>query len=181
MFNLTNLASCGTDVYISDLAVIRRPKLVKLGSSIAIDEFVLISTALETGDFCHIAPHISIIGGPHGLLKMGHFTTIAAGSRIICGSDGHTGEGLVGPTIPEPYKDKLKIEPVTFENFASVGTNVIVMPGVILREGSVVGANSLVTKDTEPWTIYFGSPARPIKMRESFIMKEYARKLGYNV
>ena len=35
-----------------------------------------------------------------------------------------------------------------------------------MAEGSVVGAHSLLTKDTEPWTIYAGSPARPIKIRD---------------
>ena len=40
------------------------------------------------------------------------------------------------------------------------------MPGITIREGSVVGAGSIVTKDTEPWMIYVGSPARAIKPRD---------------
>jgi galactoside O-acetyltransferase len=48
-----------------------------------------------------------------------------------------------------------------------------------LAEGSVIGANSLVTKSTEPWTIYVGSPAKPVKARPKEKMIEYARRLGY--
>jgi galactoside O-acetyltransferase len=53
------------------------------------------------------------------------------------------------------------------------------MPGVTLKEGSVVGSNSVVTKDTEPWTIYLGSPAKPIKLRDKSKIIENAKKLGY--
>jgi len=121
-----------------------------------------------------------VIGGEKSTLKMGHFTTIAAGSRIICGSDLHLGDGLVGPTIPDEFRDKTILTQVTFADFASVGTNVVVNAGVTLGQGSVVGANSFVTKDTEPWTIYVGNPARPIKLRKKENMIEFAKKLGYD-
>jgi galactoside O-acetyltransferase len=71
------------------------------------------------------------------------------------------------------------IAPVIFERFASAGTNVVVLPGVTLAEGSVVGACSLVTKSTEPWTIYVGVPAKPLKARRKDKMIEMARELGY--
>lgn len=172
------LAELGEDVFIDATAYFRRPHLVSIGSHVAIDFGVYVTTALEVGDYCHIAPYVTIIGGPQGLLRLGHFCTIAAGSRVICGSDSHLGLGLVGPTIPPGYEDELKIEPVIFENFASVGTNVVIMPGVRLAEGSVVGACSLVTKSTEPWTIYYGAPAKPQKRRPSHVMKQYAKELG---
>ena len=44
------------------------------------------------------------------------------------------------------------------------------MPGVTFGEGSILGANSLATKDLEPWTIYVGSPARPVKKRKKDII-----------
>jgi galactoside O-acetyltransferase len=69
--------------------------------------------------------------------------------------------------------------PVIFERFASAGTNVVVLSGVTLAEGSVIGACSLVTKNTEPWTIYVGIPAKPMKARRKDRMIEMARELGY--
>jgi len=111
---------------------------------------------------------------------MGHFSNISAGSKIICGSDAFLGEGLItAPGIPEEYRDRLIVEPIVFERFANVGCNVVILPGVTLAEGSVIGASSLVTKSTEPWTIYYGTPARPVKSRPKDKMLEYADKLGY--
>ena len=80
---------------------------------------------------------------------------------------------------PEEFRDKVIVEPVVFETFASTGTNVVIHPGVTLAEGSVVGSCSLVTKSTEPWTIYRGTPARPWKKRPHEKMIAAATKMGY--
>ena len=175
------LVECGKDGFIAHNVHIRRPYLVSIGSHVNIDWGFYCTTALVTGDYCHIAPYVVVLGGEKGKLKLGHFCVIGTGSYMISGSDGLVGAGLVGPTIPEPYKDDLKIEPITFENFAGVATHVVITPGVTLAEGSFIGACSLVTKDTEPWTIYYGTPAKPVKARKSKTMKEYARKLGYDL
>ena len=37
--------------------------------------------------------------------------------------------------------------------------------GVIVRQGSVVGANAVVTKNTEPYSINVGVPAKKITER----------------
>jgi galactoside O-acetyltransferase len=178
-YDYSMLKSIGKNTFISGQVEIRRPKLVSIGSNTAIDTGFYITTQAEIGDYIHIAPYITVIGGATGLLMMDHFSTIAAGSRIVCGSDDHMGEGLVGPTIPREFGDNLTIAPVRFEKFANIGTNVVILPGVTLGEGSVVGACSLVTKSTEPWTIYIGTPAKAIKIRRKDKILEYAKKLGY--
>ena len=173
------LKHCGTNVFISANAEIRRPQLVSVGNHVALDTGLYLTTQAEIGDYIHIAPYVTVIGGADGLLQMDHFSSIAAGSRIICASDGHMGAGLPGPTIPEEFHDEVTYAPVIFERFANVATNVVIMPGVVLAEGTVIGACSLVTKSTEPWTVYVGIPARPIKIRPREKMLEYARKLGF--
>ncbi len=40
------------------------------------------------------------------------------------------------------------------------------MKGVVIGEGSVRGANSVVTKDRPPYSIAVGSPAKVIKNRK---------------
>ena len=176
-YNLLN--SCGSNTFISANVEIRRPALVSVGNNTAIDTGFYLTTQAEIGDYIHIAPYTTIIGGANGQLFMGHFSSIAAGSRIVCASDNHLGDGLPGPTIPKEFADSLKIEPVTFKMFANIGTNVVVLPGVTLAEGCVIGACSLVTKDTEPWTIYIGIPAKPFKIRKKDKMIEFAKRLGY--
>ncbi len=173
-----SLLSVGKDVFIHETAIIKRPHLVEVGNHIAIDNGVTITTGMKMGDHIHIAPHVDIIGGETTTLHMADFSFIAAGTKIVMGSEDYTGGGLIGPTIPKEYR-KLILGDVTFEKFAGCGVNCSIMPGVTLAEGSVLGANSLLTKDTEPWTIYVGSPAKPIRTRDKDKIMEYANKMGY--
>jgi galactoside O-acetyltransferase len=130
------------------------------------------------GDYIHIGPYVSVTGGAKAQLRMAGFNTIGAGSRILCASDEFLGAGLVGMSPPE-YRDNVIYAPVVFEMFASIGTNVVIHPGVTLAKGSVIGSCSLVTKSTEPWTIYYGIPARPIRPRRSDKMIAAVKVLGY--
>jgi galactoside O-acetyltransferase len=172
------LKSCGEDVFISYNVEIRRPHLVDVGKHIAIDSGFYCTVAAKFGDYIHIGPYVSVIGGAKALFKLTGFNTVGAGSRILCASDEFLGAGLVGISPPE-YRDNVIYAPVMFEMFASVGTNVVVHPGVTLAQGSVVGSCSLVTKNTEPWTIYYGIPAQPVKTRSKEKMMEAAMAMGY--
>ena len=46
-----------------------------------------------------------------------------------------------------------------------LGANVSINKGVVLGEGSVIGANAVVTKDTEPYSINVGIPSKKISER----------------
>lgn len=48
------------------------------------------------------------------------------------------------------------------ENNVSIGANSTILPGITIKEGTIIGAGSLVTKDTGGGT-WYGSPARRIK------------------
>jgi acetyltransferase-like isoleucine patch superfamily enzyme len=170
----------GNDVHFGSNVDVRRPHLVRIGNHVAIDTGAYITTAAEIADYVHIGPYVTVIGGEKALLVMGNFTNLAAGCRVICGSDRFQGEGLIGPaSLPDQYKDRMNLAPVILENFANVGSNAVIMPGVTLAEGSVVGACALVTKSTEPWTIYTGIPAKPMKSRPREKMIRHAEALGY--
>jgi putative colanic acid biosynthesis acetyltransferase WcaF len=54
---------------------------------------------------------------------------------------------------------------IIIEPFAWVAANVFIGPGVTVHEGGVVGACSVVTRDTPAWTVVAGNPARAIKQR----------------
>ena len=174
--NKDNFASMGDDIFVSPLAVITRPWLVALHDHVAIDQFVTITTQAEFGDYVHIAPNCSIVGGQYSRVVFMDHSGMAAGARVIAGGADFSAGGLTNPQVPVSYRTE-KFSTVTFEKFAILGTNSVVMPGVTLAEGSVIGANSLVTKNTEPWTIYAGSPAKPIKKREQGNMLEYYKIL----
>ena len=48
-----------------------------------------------------------------------------------------------------------------------VGEKVTVLPGVHIGEGSIIGANSVVTHDIPPYSIAVGIPAKVIKTVKS--------------
>lgn len=169
----------GEDVFIHEYVNITRPELVEIGNHVAIDFGFVCTTALKIGDYVHISPHVSVIGGKKTSLNIESFCFISTGARMICGSDLFQGDGLIGPMIPDIYKDRQILEPINLRRFSGVCANSVVMSGVTMAEGSVLGANSFLKNDTEPWTIYAGSPAKPIKARKSIKMIEYARELGY--
>ena len=164
----------GEDVFIHDKAIIKHPQNCQIGSHNAIDNGVTISTALVMGDYIHIAQDVTVIGGVNSNLILEDFTFIAAGTKIVCGSEDYTGGGLVGPTIPAKYR-VINHSTVKFEKYAGCGVNCSIMPNVTLAEGSILGANSLLTKDTEPWTIYVGSPAKAVKIRDKGKIIEYSK------
>ena len=178
LINREDFISIGEDVFIHDQAIIKHPGLVRLGSHIAIDNGVTVSTQLEVGDYVHISPYVCFIGGKGIKITLKDFTFIAAGTKIVAGSERYTGEGLVNPTVPIEYRS-LIFEEVVFDTFSGCGVNCSILPGVTLGEGAILGANSLAIEDLEPWTIYVGSPAKPLKTRRKDIILENARKLGY--
>jgi acetyltransferase-like isoleucine patch superfamily enzyme len=65
------------------------------------------------------------------------------------------------------------------EEFSNIGTNAIVMPGSILRQGVLLTAGSLLISDTEPWGVYKGNPAVLTKVIDKIKILEAAKYLGY--
>jgi acetyltransferase-like isoleucine patch superfamily enzyme len=179
MYDNAKLRSCGDDVRIDDLVQITRPELVDIGNHVAIDMGFYCSVEMRIGDYVHISPHVTVVGGKDGLLEIDSFITISSGCRLVCNGETFSGEGLVGPFIPREYRDTLKCAPIRMRRFSGIASSVVVFAGCEIAEGSVVGAGSVLTRSTEPWTIYAGVPARPIKKRRSDKMKEYAKKMGY--
>lgn len=52
------------------------------------------------------------------------------------------------------------------EDFARIGANCTILPGVRIGKNSLVGAGSVVTKDVPPDTVVVGNPAKSIKKIE---------------
>jgi acetyltransferase-like isoleucine patch superfamily enzyme len=159
-----NFAQVGQDVQIWPQAKIISPEVISIGDSVIFDDFVLLMGGRSTilGSFIHISSFTSVIGG--GELVMEDFTTLSSGIRLFTGTDDFLGGSLVNSAVPHPYRLPIRTF-VHIKKHAVVGANSVVLPGVTIGEGVAIGANSLVNKDCEPWTIYYGSPARPMRSR----------------
>ena len=149
-----------------------------LGDYIAIDKGVYCTVNATIGDYTHISPYVTIIGGKTGEFISKGFNNIMAGARIICGSDRFDDSGLFGAMIPKEYKGRQIIEPVVMEMFSNIGTNAIVLPGSTLREGVLLTAGSLLMGDTEAWGVYKGNPAVLVKKINPTIIKQKYNELS---
>ena len=109
--------------------------------------------------------------------------TIGAGSRInenVFIQGAHIGEHvLIAPgcvilsrshvhdrlDIPIALQGETQAAPVTIEDGAWLGRNVIVMPGVTIGAGAIIAACAFVNRNVPENTIYGGVPARLIRKR----------------
>lgn len=162
--NSMGFKELGKNIMLSRTARVYIPEYISIGDFSIIDDFCILSGNIKLGRNVHIAHGCRLIGGREGI-KMADFSGLAFGVTIFAQSDDYTGEALTNPTIPMQYRKILRA-PVELARHVIVGSNSIIFPGVILGEGSSVGSCSMVTKSTEPWKIYFGTPAKAIKSRK---------------
>jgi len=112
---------------------------------------------LEIGRYfgCNTGTYINAIGGitmgDHVLL--GSNVTISSGIHPI---DGASPPVFVRPTIPKAIR---------IEDDVWIAAGAVILPGVTLRKGTVIGANAVVTEDTEEYGVYVGIPARKTRSR----------------
>ncbi len=168
----------GENVKIYPLAKILNPEVIAIGNNVIIDDFVLLMGGKETqiGNYVHIASFCNITGG--GKFIMEDFSGLSSGCRIFTGSEDFSGSSLTNPTIPSEFRNIVRSF-VVIKKHSILGANVVVLPGVTVGEGSAIGANSLVTKDCEPWMIYVGSPAKPLRPRQRKRILELEAQLEF--
>jgi acetyltransferase-like isoleucine patch superfamily enzyme len=161
----------GHDVLIHERVTLVGIENITIGSHVRIDpDVIMLATGpLTIGSYTHIAPGV-FIAAKAGF-QMKDFTNIAHGARVYTINDDYSGEHLMGPTIPTELVS-LSPGPVLMEEHANIGAGAIIMPGVTLAQGSVLGALSLLTKTTDPWMIYGGIPAKPLKPRRRDVLEK---------
>jgi len=163
--------SVGHDVMIHERVTLVGIENISIGSHVRIDpDVILLATGpLTIGCYTHIAACV-FIAAKAGF-EMKNFANIAHGARVYTINDDYSGEHLMGPTIPADLLS-LGRGAVLIEAHANIGAGAIVLPGVTLAEGSVLGALSLIGRSTEPWMIYGGVPAKPIKERRRDMIRK---------
>jgi len=87
-------------------------------------------------------------------IKIGSNVCISQGAYLCTGNHDYTKEAF-----------DLIVKPIVIEDGVWVGAKAVICPGVTLKSHSVITAGSVVTADTEPYTIYQGNPAKPIRIR----------------
>lgn len=139
------------------LRVLILNKLLDLGSGCKIQRNVYIGSGdgIFIGNNCQLNDNIRLDN-----IKIGDNVMIARDSIFL--GKMHKYDDLVIPMIDQ---GSLDCNPTVIEDDVWVGARVIVMPGLRISKGSVIGAGSVVTKDTIEFGIYGGVPAKLIKTR----------------
>ncbi|MEH2510521.1 acetyltransferase-like isoleucine patch superfamily enzyme [Nitrobacteraceae bacterium AZCC 1564] len=82
------------------------------------------------------------------------------GAKVL-GSE-HTGMPIDLPFI----QTNLKIAPVRICEWADIGVNSVILPGITVGRGAIVGAGAVVTRDVPEFSTVAGVPARVIGRRK---------------
>jgi acetyltransferase-like isoleucine patch superfamily enzyme len=111
---------------------------------------------------CRIGNHVWI--GPQSYfdardLVLEDYVGWGPGAKVL-GSE-HTGVPLDVPII----QTDLRMKPVRICEWADIGTNAVILPGVTVGRGAIVGAGAVVTHDVPPMTVVAGVPARVLRSR----------------
>lgn len=169
--------------------------LMELGSSSMVSGSNLsgnVKVLDHSGIFeCNIAGDVSIgryctINGPNTIIfsginriEFGNFCSVAPGCVIY--EINHVGDRCTSYNIfrnlihaesrqdniwrGSMHLDMVSKGPITVGNDVWIGSQVCIVSGVNIGDGAIVGANSTVTKDVEPYSIVAGNPAKFIKYR----------------
>jgi acetyltransferase-like isoleucine patch superfamily enzyme len=114
---------------------------------------------IHLGDNIYIAPNFHISARN---LKIGN--NVIIGPNLLLECDDHTFR-TVGKTIWSTFTSDRTIGSVTIEDDVWIGGNVTILKNVVIGEGCIIGAASVVTKSLPPYSVCIGVPCRPVKTR----------------
>ncbi len=146
----------------------RFPKLINEGS-------------MQIGDgFFSRAPIIAaqLITAPGGRLKLGAHATLNEGVIIASTDLIEIGEHVkIGDftTIhdsdyhPIDSVSAIRVSPIRIGRNVWIGRNVTILPGVEIRDNSVIGAGAVVMRSVPKDTVATGNPARPVARNLTFL------------
>lgn len=134
--------------------------------------FLLRCFGAQIGEGCRIAPSCRV-WGPWNL-SMGAYS--ALGDGVDCYSMGRISIGskvavsqrsflCAGSHSIDSLSRPLTTGPIVIEDHAWIAAECFVHANVVIGEGAVIGARSVVVKDMPAWSVCAGHPCRKIKDR----------------
>ncbi|WP_219060994.1 CatB-related O-acetyltransferase [Pseudomonas sp. UMAB-08] len=109
--------------------------------------------------------------GDDTILKVGAYTSIADGVRILLGGE-HRTDWITTypfPAMIDEVKGIVDFAPskgdVVIGSDCWICTNAVILSGVTVGHGAVVAAGAVVTKDVAPFSVVGGNPCKFIKWR----------------
>lgn len=172
------LASFGKNVMISRKISIYGAENIVIRDNVRIDDFCILSGKITIGNYIHIAAYTALYGGDKGIVIQ-DFVNLSSRISIYSISDDYSGETMTNPMVPDKYKN-IKSEEIIIERHVIIGAGCVVLPGIVLKEGSSFGAMTLINRSSEPWSINAGIPFIKVKDRSQELLKLVERFLREN-
>ena len=134
----------------------------------------LFGARIEVG--CHIYPSVKV-WAPWNL-NLGKRVGVADGVTLYCMDKIIIGDYVVisqgahlcgGTHDYNSINFQLIVKPIEIGAYAWICAEAFIHPGVIVPEGAVVGARTVVPKSLSmPWAVYAGNPCRQVATRKLF-------------
>ena len=107
---------------------------------------------LIIGDYTGIAEDVILYS--QDIIQIGNNSVISQGTHLCAGTHDYTKKGF--PLITKP---------IHIGDNVWIAAEVFVHPGIVIENGSVVGARAVVTKSLPAWKVCAGNPCIPLKNR----------------
>ena len=177
---IRSLKFCGKNVVLYATCKIQRPQFAELDDFSRVMDFSFIDAgeSFKLGKYSIITWHVVIEGTAKTFI--GDRCFIGPGSKLLTST--YELNGWYSSELLPAGAHKTRYGDIVIKDDAYIGANCTIMPGVMIGEGAVVGANALVNKDLEPWGIYVGTPCKKIGEREepSNNCKDIISKLNWD-
>ena len=104
------------------------------------------------GEFSFLGPNVNCYSMDR--ITIGDYALVSQGAHLCAGS-----HDISDPSF------QLISKPIVINSQAWVAAEAFVGPGVTVGKGAVLGARGVAFRSLDPWTVYAGNPAKPLKKR----------------
>ena len=163
-------AKCGDDNVFGGFSVLVGQKYITLGSNLYIGKDV-VWEVYDNYKGQVFAPHLSF-GDGCSFGDGGHITCInkiaigngvRMGRKVFITDNSHGNSDMTLLDTPANLRPMSSKGPVVIDDNVWIGEMTCILPGVSIGKGSIIGSNSVVTKDIPAYSMAAGNPAVVIK------------------
>lgn len=159
----------------------KKARIIRFPCDVRGKKFISVAKGFTTGVGCRLEAYpkntnkVLFIGENVQINDYVHITAmekVSIGNNVLmaskiyisdCTHGSYSGDNNDSNPKINPSERALFSFPVIIKDNVWLGESVSILPGVTIGEGTIVGANSVVTKDLPDFVIAVGTPAKPIK------------------
>jgi UDP-2-acetamido-3-amino-2,3-dideoxy-glucuronate N-acetyltransferase len=130
----------------------------EIGDGSRVGPFVEIQKGVRIGRNCKISSHSFLCEG----VELGN--SVFIGHGVMFTNDRHPGACNADGSLQSD--GDWTLERTWVEDFVSIGTGAVILPGVRIGHHASVGAGAVVTRDVAPHSVVAGIPARTMQKRD---------------